>query len=455
MRLDRRRPPLPERPGTDQPLRFPDFHYRQIHDGLEIYAARWGRSPLVSLELLAPGGGQYTPAETPGLASFTASLLDEGTSRLSGAEISRRIERLGGGLSSGADWDCTSVTAACLSKDLETGLDLASAVLTDPTFPTEAIHRERARRQAETRRRRSRPGYLADRALLSTLYRGTVYQHPLIGTSEGLETSSEERIRGFFQRVVSGPIRLIAVGDLEPEAIAAMAARRLSESPTSASPNPPEVEPPAPEPGLRIRIVHRPGGSQTELRLGHVGVPRAYSRRPALVVMTSLLGGKFTSRINLNLRERHGYTYGARASFSTRRGPGPFIVSTAVETPAAAAATREVLLELRRVRDALVTEVELEETIGYLLGVFPYTLQQASGVASRLAQIAIYDLPHDHYQTLPDRLGSVSREAIREVAVETLHPDRLTAVVVGPAEELEPQFADFDHVEVVEASTVV
>ncbi|MBZ0114172.1 MAG: insulinase family protein [Thermoanaerobaculia bacterium] len=442
MSLDRSQAPRSKPPVDD--FRFPDFRYQRIDDGLDLYSARWGRSPLVALELLLPGGGECDPSDRPGLASFAASLLDEGTERRSGQEIALTIERLGGSLGSGADWNSASVSSLCLAEHLETALDLVADVGLEPSYPDAAVERERGRRLAELRRRRSLPSQQADRLLQATLYAGTTYDHPLIGSEEGLRESDPATLRRFYADQMSGPITLIAVGDVDEQRLSDLVIPRLAARRTTTRFEPTPVEPPADE--RRVLIIDRPVGTQTELRIGHVGVPYSYPDRAALVVLTCLLGGKFTSRINLNLRERHGYTYGARAAFSTRRGPGPFVVSTAVETPSAGAAAREVFSELERIRDEAVSPEELADTVSYLLGVFPYTLQTADGIGSRLAQIAIHGLAHDHYQRWPKRLGAVTVEDLLRVANHALHPDQAVLVAVGPAADLEPQFAEFGRV---------
>jgi zinc protease len=161
-----------------------------------------------------------------------------------------------------------------------------------------------------------------------------------------------------------------------------------------------------------------------------------------LTVLNAILGGKFTSRLNLNLRERNGFTYGVSSSFAERLGPGPFVVSTAVATDSAGAAVREILAELARIQQEPVTTAELDDTRSYLLGVFPYTLQTIQGVASRLETIAVFDLPTDHYDRLADAIAAVTREQVLSAAQAHLHPDRLSIVAVGPEHELRPRLQD-------------
>jgi zinc protease len=186
-------------------------------------------------------------------------------------------------------------------------------------------------------------------------------------------------------------------------------------------------------------VVDRPGAEQTELRIGHSGVPRRHADRVGLGVLNALLGGKFTSRINLNLRERHGFTYGASSRFVDRRSRGPFLVSTAVQTSSAARATEEVLAELRRLREEPVPSSELDETRNYLLGVFPYGLQTIEGLAAHLDEIAVYDLPLDTPARYLAEVAAIRTDEISRLARAHLHPDEALIVAVGPAEELTRQ----------------
>ncbi|MGH7338550.1 MAG: M16 family metallopeptidase, partial [Myxococcota bacterium] len=198
----------------------------------------------------------------------------------------------------------------------------------------------------------------------------------------------------------------------------------------------------------RVIVVDRPQSAQTELRIGHVGTPRTNPDRTRLGVLNALLGGKFTSRLNLNLRERNGFTYGVNSRFVDRRGPGPFVVAAAVGNDVAGAAAAETLAELDRVRESAVSEIELDETKSYLVGVFPYTLQTNGGLLARLADLALYALPSDHLERALAEIRSTTSEQILELAQRYLTPERATIVAVGPAAALTPQLERFGAVEV-------
>jgi zinc protease len=437
--VDRSRPPHPAPLGPFHP---PPFLRRTLPSGLEVYAARFPGVPLVVVELLAPAGAENDPPGGAGLATLTGALLDEGTRQRSSMEIALQLESLGGQLSSGADWDVGYVATGLLARDLGTGLELLAEVATDPSFPEQEVERVRRQRLTELMRRGHQPSLLADDCLFSTIYAGTAYAHPLAGTEADVSALSRRHLAEFYQaRFSLRGASLVAVGDLEPERLLHDLEALFPAASTAAAHEPPAAPPLLPPrlPGISVHVVDRPGSSQTELRLGHAGVPRTHPDFTPLVVMNTLLGGKFTSRINLNLRERHGFTYGATTRFHGRLGPGPFVFSAAVATESTGAAAREVLFELRRIREEKVTPAELEETVSYLLGVFPYTFQTVDDLAKRLEDLAIYRFPEDHWQRYAERVSAVTIDDVLAVAGRHLHPESLALVAVGPATVLAPQ----------------
>jgi zinc protease len=418
-----------------------------------VLAARTSDVPLLSLEVVLPAGAQLDLPGREGLATLTASLVDEGTEALSAMDIAAVVERLGGTLFSGADWDVAYLGAGLLAKDWKEGFALLVEVLTGPAFPPREVERLRQQRLAEILRRSHDPSVVADETLAQAIYDGTPYGGPLVGTRASVEGLRREDCATFFDRHYGlDGAAVIAVGDLAPEELLAAVDRALGSLPPGAQVEPPPIEP-RPLAGTVVHIVDRPGAAQTELRVGHAGISRTDPRYTPAVVMNTILGGKFTSRINLSLRERHAFTYGASSRFYARRGPGPFVVTAAVATESAGTAAREVIQELRRLRDEPVTATELSETASYLVGVFPYTVQTIGDVARRLETIAIHALPDDDYDRYLERLGTVSAGEIQEVARELLQPDHLAIVAVGPAQELAPQFAGMGEVKVVDART--
>lgn len=446
--VDRTAPPAA---GPVQRYEFPSFSRRTLAGGLELIAVHLPGLPTVGFDLLVPAGSSWDPADRPGLASLTSGLLDEGTESHSALEIASSIERLGGRLATGTDWNVSSVSMRLLSRDVEEGFDLLTEVARRPTFPEEEVERARRNRLTDLLRRLDRPSTLAMDQLYRSIYGDTTYGRPLVGTPDSIRALDRSDMVEFYGRHyrLGGAILLVA-GDLTPAAAERLAVERFGgATPAESSPRPGFDA----DSGARVRLhlVDRPGSSQTEVRVGHAAVPRSHPDWTALGVLNGLFGGKFTSRINLNLRERHAVTYGASSRFVARLGRGPFVINAAVANEGVGLAVREILAELERLRQEPVGEGELADTKSYLQGVFPYSLQTTDGILRHLENLAIYDLPDDYYspEAFMARLAAVDREEILRLAREHLHPEGASVVAVGPADELRGQLEGLGELEVI------
>lgn len=439
--LDRGRPPAA---GPPRPFSFPAFERRRIPGGPEILLAPWKDLPMVCLEVIAPAGAERDPVGEAGLARLTGELLDEGTGSSSAEEIARAADRMGSSLVTGAGWHTGYLSLQILRPHLEPALELLADVLTSARFPPAEVERLRREQEVELIKRRDRPALLALDALKRLLYGEGVYGTPLAGTEASVRRLDRERVETFYRSHYRIPTTtLVAVGDVDGDHLGPLVERSLVSDEESRVPPLPEIVP-LPRERLTIHLVDRPAAAQTELRMGHVGPARLDPDFLAFIVLNVLLGGKFTSRINLSLRERHGYTYGASSRLSIRRGPAPFVVSAAVATESVGAAVREVLSELERLRQEPVSSQELEDSRNYLAGVFPYTLQTLEGVVQRLENLVIFGLPDDYYDRYHERLQAVDREKLLQTARRHLHPKRIAVVAAGPVDRLRPQLESLD-----------
>ncbi|MEM1177164.1 MAG: pitrilysin family protein [Acidobacteriota bacterium] len=435
--LDRSQPPKPGRPTTYQ---FPDFLSTSLDNGLRIAVLPSRRFPVVHAQLLLPAGGQEAPLDAPGLAALHGILLTEGSTERTGIELALAIEALGGYLASGAGMNMAYVeVGSLLSQHFDAGMDLLAEAALRPRFPEDQVERLCDEQAVDLLRRRSRPRALADDTFSEVIYDGTVYARPLEGTRESLSRIGRGDLLDFYRQHV-GPegSTLMVVGDVDPDAVVKRAEALFGGWPPAKGAlttpiNPRQLD------GREVHIVDRPGSAQTQLQLGHAGPPRSHPDFERCLLLNVLFGGKFTSRLNLNLREKNGFTYGAASSFVRRRGPGPFLARTAVATDVAGAATREILAEMERVCEAEVDTTELQETVDYILGVFPYTAQTVEDLSGRLESLIVFDLPKDHFQRYLRKLPEVTPAELHTIARTHLHPDRLAIVAVGPEEDLRPQ----------------
>jgi zinc protease len=374
--------------------------------------------------------------------------MDEGTDLRPALAIAGQVEALGGYLSSQADWDSMSASLGVLAKHAQQGLELVAEIVNHASFPPDEVERLRHQHLAELQHRKAQPANLASDALLQLLYEHTIYATSVLGTPETVAAISRPEILETARREITpAGASLIMVGDLHPETVVDLVQDTFGNWQGAPRLEPAPIDPPAMD-GLRISLVDRPQAPQTELWLGSVGVPRSHPDRPGLAVLNSLLGGKFTSRINLNLRERLGITYGVSTSFAQRRGPGPFVVAASIETEAIEVAVREILMEIRRLQDELVTDEELTDTQSYLMGIFPYTLQRIEGLAGRLADLALYSLPHDYFTGYLEQIAAVTRDDLQDLARRHLDPDVMGLVAVGPRQQIEGRLAAFGSPEI-------
>jgi zinc protease len=236
---------------------------------------------------------------------------------------------------------------------------------------------------------------------------------------------------------------LVVAGDISVDEAQGLAERWFGDWDGEPEPVPPaDVRPRLDR--TTIILVDRPGAVQSEIRVGHVGIERAAPDYFAVTVMNAILGGTFSSRLNLNLRERLGYTYGASSSFASRRARGFFDMSTAVQTEVTAHSVSEMLREMRDMRDVPATDQELEDARNFLAGVFPLSLQTTDGVAGKLTTIATYGLSDDYYETYRERLLAVTRDDVRDAAERRLWPDRAAVVVIGDAEKIRGELEALD-----------
>lgn len=425
-------------PGPPRPYRFPSFERTTLPNGLELIVAPVRRLPLVTIRLVLDVGARQEPRDRAGIATLAATALAEGTTRLDAAALADEFERLGGSLSSYATWDATQVRATVLSGRLREALVLLSEVVRMPAFAVSEVERLKQERLAELLELQSEPRGLADERFTSSLYRRDSRLSVQEGGSERtVNMVTVDACREWHaERFAPSITALVVAGDVDVDSVHRIATETLGDW---MAPTPPAItvddRPVVEQPTLRL--IDRPGAPQTELRLGHVGVPRLHPDYFDIVVMNAILGGVFNSRINLNLRERNAFTYGAFSSFEWRRDAGPFVVSTAVATPVTASAVTEVLVELNRMRVAEPTADELSLSTSYLDGVFPIRFETTDAIASALANLRTLRLPDDYYDTYRERIRAVTAESVVRAARSHLHVDRLQVLAIG----------DRDHVE--------
>lgn len=437
-------------PGPPRPYHFPAIERVTLPNGLRLLMATVDSAPVVSVRAVVRQGADHDPASRPGLASFVSDMIDEGTGTRNAMEIAGEIADLGASLSTGCDWDGSYLALDVLTRNLDAGLEIFVDVLTSPSFSENEVERTRRERLTAILQNKDDPGTVAGETFAREVYKGTPYQNPIIGTTESLKGLSRDELTAFHEANYSpGLTSVIVTGNFDRSAVRRRIESLLGGRPAKGRPVRLSFTHPAIE-ATRVVIADRPGAVQSEIRVGHPGVDRSTPDYYPIIVMNAILGGVFTSRLNLNLRERNAFTYHVRSGFSMRRNPGSFNVSCAVRTEVTAAAVREILSEMRRMQSGDLTREELDESKNYMMGVFPATVHTAGNLAARLEDMEIYSLPEDWFDLHRERIGAVTAGEVIEAANRYLDPDHVVIALAGDAEAIRESMGEFaSRVEVV------
>jgi zinc protease len=394
--------------------------------------------PVVAANLVVRTGSDANPIDRPGLANFTGAMLDEGTKSRSATQIADELAQLGASLITTSSMDATVVAVRSLRGRFPQALELLADIVLRPSFPPEEVTRQRASRLAALVQQLDNPGLVASRTASAALYgRRHPYGFAEIGTEEGIRAVTREELVAFWRRnFVPNNAALVVAGDMSEAELSALAEKAF-EAWDGGVPSAPPLEAPV-STTSRVVLVDKPGAPQTQLRVATLGAARNTSEYEVLQVLNAGLGGMFSSRINMNLREKNGYTYGAGSSFVYRRTPGPFFVATGVRTDVTAAAVKEILNEIRGVREAPLAPEELRLALGTLVRSLPGEFETSANAGATFSSLYIYDLPLDYYQTFSERAEAVSAEAVLAAGRRYLNPERMIVVVVGDRARIEP-----------------
>jgi predicted Zn-dependent peptidase len=424
-------------PGTPRPYEFPAVERGQLPNGLRLITANLPGRPLVSASLILRNGAADEPAAHGGATVLAARALSEGTARYDAIALIEASERLGASLHAEAGWDAMSVSVDVPAARLEPALELLAEMALRPTFPASEVERLRDERLNDLLQARADPRRRADEAFAETIYEAaSPYHRPSGGSRETVEGLTSARLRASYERGLD-PARaaLVIGGDLAGIDVGAIATRLLGDwGPAVGAGTSGRIVDAGAVRERFVRVLHRPGAVQTEIRIGHTGASRRIDDFHALSVMGAILGGLFNSRLNMKLREEKGYTYGAGASFDLRRAAGPFGARAAVNTEVTVPAVADFVAELERIREAPVSESELRAARDYLVGVFPLRFETPGPIVGALSGIFIHDLPDDELARYRPAIEAVTIEDVHAVARKRIEPERAAIVLVGDAD---------------------
>ncbi|HXH07749.1 MAG TPA: pitrilysin family protein, partial [Vicinamibacterales bacterium] len=389
--------------------------------------------PAVSFRLLVRAGAAQDPPDKPGVATLVAALLDQGTTTRSAEQIATAIDSVGGALGTGAGVDLTFINAVVMKDSFDLALRLIADLARHPAFAPEEIERQRQQLLSALKVSYEDPEYLADVLFDRLVYGFHPYGRPGSGTPESVARITRDDLVAFHRAYFAPNNAILAiVGDVTAEEAFAGAARSFGDWPRLDGltiPNPPDPPPPT----RRIVVVDRPGAVQTEIRVGHLGVPRRHPDYLALDVAAKILGGEGSNRLHRVLRSERGLTYGASAELETRKYAGDLVAETDTRSEATAETLRLLVDEFWRLQREPVQDAELQGAKDYLTGSFPLTIETPSAIALQVLNALFYGLDLKELETFRERVNAVSVDDISRVARAYLRPDRLSIVLVGDA----------------------
>jgi zinc protease len=427
------------KPGPAPKFTLPQGESFKLANGLTVIHHYNPALPLVAAELVVKSGSDANPDDQPGLAGFTAQLLQEGTATRSAPRIADEIAQLGAFLGSASSADASTVSLLALRSTFPQALDVLADVAQHPAFPTAEVERQRAARLGELTQQRDDPARVAAVAAAGALYGPRhPYGYGQLGTEQAIRSTTRDDLYQFWRRhYLPANAALIVSGAVTRDELRSLAEARFGAWPRA------QAAPVAPGDAngskARLVMVDKPGAPQTALRVTLLATTRKTPDYPALQVMNAALGGLFSSRINLNLREEKGYSYGVFSGFRYNRTPGPFTIAGSVRTDVTGASIAEIFKEVRGMRDHPLPAAELAGARDSQVYSLPGLFETNSGIGASLAETYVFDLPLDYWHGLPDQFRRVTAPQVQAVANKYLLPDKMTVVAVGDRAKIVPQ----------------
>lgn len=434
--LDRTKPPVL---GSATELKLPNMVEKTLPNGLKLIVVEQHEMPLVDVALVVRTGSEADPDGKSGLSTLTANMLDEGAGNRDALAIADQIGFLAVSLSTGSSWDQSTISLHSTKATLDSALALMADVALRPTFAEKEFARLRSDRLTGLLQEQDRGPAIADRAFAAIVFgEDNAYGHSTAGTRETIENVVRDDVQNFWKTwYVPNNATLVVVGDLTAAEAEDRANKLFGSWAQTSLPTLAAVKAAPPAQDSRIYIVDKPNAPQTSFRLGSVGVARSSADYYPIQVLNTALGGSFTSRLNQNLRETKGYTYGASSRFTMRREAGPFVAAAEVVAEKTDSAMIEFVKELNAIRQPMSAE-ELEKTKQYLQLGYPEAFESTRDIAGAIAGLIPYSLPLSTLNDFQSKINGVTGSDIERAAKQYIDPAKMSLVVVGDRKTIEP-----------------
>ncbi len=425
----------PPKLGPPPSLRLPPIRHLALSNGIKVLLLEKHDVPLVQVDLVIRAGALMDPEGKTGLASMTASMLTEGAGSRNALEFADAIDFLGAEISATSGFSITGISLHTPLTKLDSALALLADVTRRPLFPAGELERLRKERLTSLVEWREEPRMLASILFNHTLYGEHPYGRPLGGTAASLRGMTVDDLKKFHDGyIVPGNSTIIVVGDVTGDEMIRKLERAFGDWTGEPAPAP-HVPAISQLKAKSVLFVDKPGAAQSVIEIGRVGVPRMTDDYYAIVVMNTILGGSFTSRLNMNLREKHGYTYGAGSRFEFRPLSGPFVASASVQTAVTDSSLVEFANELKGILKPIPPS-DVERAKNYVALGFPADFQSVGQIATQLEELVIYGLPDDYFNRYTERILAVTPADVERVARKYINLDNLAFVIVGDRKEV-------------------
>ena len=422
----------PPGPLAAREIKFPPYELQTLPNGLQVVAVLHHEQPVVNMRLLIRAGAASDPKNKLGIAHMAASLLDQGTKAKSASELNDEIDFLGGAMGAGAGTDLTFVNIVVMKDSFEKGMRMLSDMARDPGFAQAEIERQRQQTLSGLRVSLEDPEYVANSVFDRLVYGFHPYGLPETGTPETVGSITRDDLVAYHQKFFAPNNAILAiVGDVTAEEAFNTAKKVFADWEKRDLSAQKYIDPP--DPTRRVIVINKPDAVQTEVRVGHLGIPRKHRDYMAVNLAIRILGGEGSNRLHQVLRTQRGLTYGAQANMDTLKETGDFQAETNTRSEATGEVLRLIVDEFWRLQRERVSEYELADAKAYLTGSFPLTIETPESIAMQVVNVLFYGLPLEELQTFRERVNAVTVDDIQRVAREYLRPDRLSVVLVGNA----------------------
>jgi zinc protease len=430
---------------------LPDIYTHHLPNQMKIIGMEYARTPWVSLTFMAKRGSEADPLGKGGTADCLAECLTLGTENKDQLELALNIEGRGAMLNARGTWDHVLITLEGLAEDFSELMAILAEIILQPGFPEQEFAFLQERRQAELIHYLDDPREVANRTFLPLFFGQSPYGHSVDGSLESLAALSLSDLQSFYHDQFHPRESTLVIVGMVPETTAVATAERLwGNWSSSAQPAPPYENAPETLCAPGIYLLDQPNLTQSEIRCGHLGLPRSNPDFFPLRLMNYVLGGGgFSSRLMMRIRAEKGFTYGIRSQFHLRRAPGPFVISTFTPAEHTAAVVQEIKEVMSGVKTNGVTSTELADAQSYFVGSFPLSLETPGGLAQQLLSIDLFNLGSDYLKLYRPRLLAVDQAAIQNAAQKYLQPEALVTLVVGPAEKCRKDLEQIGPVNII------